>query len=53
MINFDKEEEHFCKDNNILNLLEKKSKSFKTTIKKIGGKLLYVKKILDLGNIIL
>jgi hypothetical protein len=43
MINFDKEEEHFCKDNNILNLLEKKSKSFKTTIKKIGGKLLYVK----------
>lgn len=43
MINFDKEEEHFFKDNNILNLLEKKSKSFKTTIKKIGGKLLYVK----------
>lgn len=31
------------KDNNIFNLLEKKSKSFKTTIKQIGGKLLYIK----------
>ena len=43
MINFKDNEEHYYKDNNILNLLEKKSKSFKTTIKQIGGKLLYVK----------
>jgi serine/threonine protein kinase len=43
MINFKDNEKHYYKDNNILNLLEKKSKSFKTTIKQIGGKLLYVK----------
>ena len=43
MINFKDNEEHYYKDNNILNLLEKKSKSVKTTIKQIGGKLLYVK----------
>jgi serine/threonine protein kinase len=44
MINFqDNDNNVDNKDNNIFNLLEKKSKSFKSTIKQIGGKLLYIK----------
>lgn len=44
MINFqDNDNNVDNRDNNIFNLLEKKSKSFKSTIKQIGGKLLYIK----------
>lgn len=44
MINFEDNDNNVDnKDNNIFNLLEKKSKSFKSTIKQIGGKLLYIK----------
>jgi serine/threonine protein kinase len=43
MIDFENNNEINIKDNNIFNILEKKSKSFKTTIKQIGGKLLYIK----------